>query len=60
MEQRALRQGLSELQDRLANAEVRQRNAEERTVSMLDAIMGGLAGGHHDAGEHEDGRNIGG
>jgi len=44
MEQRALRQGLSELQDRLANAEVRQRNAEERTVSMLDAIMGGLAG----------------
>jgi hypothetical protein len=44
MEQRALRQGLSELQDRLASAEVRQRNAEERTVSMLDAIMGGLAG----------------
>ena len=44
MEQRALRQGLSELQDRWASAEGRQRNAEGRTVNMLDAFMGGLAG----------------
>merc|ERR1719324_830783 len=44
MEQRALRQGLSELRDRVVAAEERQRTAEERTVSMLDAIMGGLAG----------------
>merc|ERR1719326_955909 len=43
MEQRALRQGLAELQDRLSSAEARQRSAEERTVGMLDAIMGGLA-----------------
>merc|ERR1719230_2000140 len=39
LEQRSLRQGLAELQDRLAASETRQRNAEERTVSMLDAIM---------------------
>jgi len=44
MEQRALRQSLTEMADRLGAAEVRQRNAEERTVSMLDAIMGGLTG----------------
>lgn len=43
MEQRALRQSLADVQDRLSQAESRQRNAEERTVSMLDAIMSGLA-----------------
>lgn len=45
MEHRALRQSITELQDRLSSAETRQRSAEERTVSMLDAIMGGLTGG---------------
>jgi len=48
MEQRALRQGVADLADRLTGAEARQRNAEERTVSMLDAIMSGLAQGPHD------------
>jgi len=45
MEQRALRQGFAELQDRLVNAEMRQKTAEERTVGMLDAIMSGLSTG---------------
>jgi len=44
MEQRSLRQGLAEIQDRLTQTESRQKNAEERTVSMLDAIMSGLTG----------------
>jgi len=50
MEQRSLRQGMADITDRLGQAEARQRNAEERTVSMLDAIMSGLTGpdGHHD------------
>merc|ERR1719161_2842815 len=42
MEQRAIRQSIVELQDRLLQAENRQKNAEERTVGMLDAIMSGL------------------
>jgi len=44
MEQRAIRQSVGDLQDRATQNEVRQRNAEERTVSMLDAIMSGLTG----------------
>jgi len=44
MESRAMRQGLVDLQDRLGQAEMRQKSAEERTVSMLDAIMSGLTG----------------
>ncbi len=44
MERRALRQSIVELQDRLAQVEARQKDAEERTVGMLDAIMGGLGG----------------
>merc|ERR1711967_127710 len=32
---------------RLEKAEMRQKSAEERTVSMLDAIMSGLAGPGH-------------
>jgi hypothetical protein len=39
---RALRQALGDTQDRLVAAESRQKSAEERTVSMLDAIMSGL------------------
>jgi len=45
LEQRGLRQALVDLQDRVAAAEARQKSAEERTVSMLDAIMSGLTGG---------------
>lgn len=41
-EQRSLRHSQSELQARLEQAEARQKSAEERTVSMLDAIMSGL------------------
>lgn len=41
---RAMRQALVETQDRLGQIENRQKSAEERTVSMLDAIMGGLTG----------------
>jgi len=43
LEQRAMRQGLLELQDRVSQNESRQKTGEERTVSMLDAIMSGLA-----------------
>lgn len=42
--ERNMRAALTEMQDRLAQAEARQKGAEERTVSMLDAIMSGLAG----------------
>merc|ERR1711865_333552 len=42
--ERNVRGALADMQDRLAQAEVRQKGAEERTVSMLDAIMSGLAG----------------
>lgn len=41
-EQRALRRSLADLEDRLGQAETRQKSAEERTVGMLDAIMTGL------------------
>lgn len=44
LEVRGLRQALVTLQDRIGAAETRQKSAEERTVNMLDAIMGGLAG----------------
>merc|ERR1712070_488973 len=44
---RNMRQAVSEMQDRLVQAEMRQKSAEERTVSMLDAIMSGLAGPGH-------------
>lgn len=39
-----LRQAVVDLQDRVGAAEVRQKSSEERTVSMLDAIMSGLMG----------------
>lgn len=39
---RTLRQEIGDTQDRLVACEVRQKSAEERTLSMLDAIMGGL------------------
>eukprot|EP00929_Paragymnodinium_shiwhaense_P073377 TRINITY_DN37374_c0_g1_i1.p1 TRINITY_DN37374_c0_g1~~TRINITY_DN37374_c0_g1_i1.p1 ORF type:complete len:2106 (-),score=704.72 TRINITY_DN37374_c0_g1_i1:95-6412(-) len=39
---KSLRQALGDTQDRLVAVEVRQKSAEERTVSMLDAIMSGL------------------
>jgi len=42
--ERNVRIALAEMQDRLSQAEFRQKGAEERTVSMLDAIMSGLAG----------------
>merc|ERR1712127_215376 len=42
--ERNVRAALADMQDRLSQAEVRQKGAEERTVSMLDAIMSGLAG----------------
>jgi len=42
VECRSLRQGFGDLQERLAQTEARQKSAEERTVSMLDAIMSGL------------------
>merc|ERR1711934_31593 len=42
--ERSTRAALVEMQDRLAQAEARQKGAEERTVSMLDGIMSGLAG----------------
>merc|ERR1712166_30069 len=45
--ERNTRQAISEMQDRLVQAEMRQKSAEERTVSMLDAIMSGLAGPGH-------------
>jgi len=48
LDYRHMRQALAELQDRVGAAESRQKSAEERTVSMLDAIMSGLAG----PGEH--------
>merc|ERR1712217_139259 len=41
---RGLKQSVFDLQDRLTAAELRQKSAEERTVSMLDAIMSGLTG----------------
>lgn len=41
---RSLRQAVGETHDRLGQLENRQKSAEERTVSMLDAIMGGLTG----------------
>lgn len=44
METRGLRQAVVDLQDRVGSAESRQKSAEERTVSMLDAIMSGLTG----------------
>jgi len=44
METRGLRQAIVDLQDRVGSAESRQKSAEERTVSMLDAIMSGLTG----------------
>merc|ERR1712176_615070 len=42
MDVRALRQAVGDTQDRLVQVEQRQRSAEERTVSMLDALMTGL------------------
>jgi hypothetical protein len=45
--ERNTRSAISEMQDRLVQAEMRQKSAEERTVSMLDAIMSGLAGPGH-------------
>lgn len=42
MENRNMRQALGELTDRLSQTEMRQKSAEERTVSMLDTIMSGL------------------
>jgi len=45
--ERNTRGAISEMQDRLVQAEMRQKSAEERTVSMLDAIMSGLAGPGH-------------
>eukprot|EP00439_Symbiodinium_sp_Y106_P031684 s145_g3.t2 len=41
-EQTRLKNQLTELQARVASSEARQKTAEERTVSMLDAIMNGL------------------
>jgi len=41
-EQLRLKQLMLELQARVASSEARQKSAEERTVSMLDAIMNGL------------------
>jgi len=41
---RQTRQAVGDLADRLTATEQRQRSAEERTVSMLDAIMSGLVG----------------
>merc|ERR1712217_852574 len=41
---RGMKQSVLDLQDRLTAAELRQKSAEERTVSMLDAIMSGLTG----------------
>merc|ERR1712151_961007 len=41
---RGIKQSVFDLQDRLTATELRQKSAEERTVSMLDAIMSGLAG----------------
>lgn len=41
-EQLRLKQKMMELQTRLATSEARQKSAEERTVTMLDAIMNGL------------------
>jgi len=45
--ERNTRSAISEMQDRMVQAEMRQKSAEERTVSMLDAIMSGLAGPGH-------------
>jgi hypothetical protein len=45
--ERNTRSAIGEMQDRLVQAEMRQKSAEERTVSMLDAIMSGLAGPGH-------------
>merc|ERR1712070_42704 len=42
--ERNVRAALADMQDRMSQAEIRQKGAEERTVSMLDAIMSGLAG----------------
>lgn len=42
MENRTMRNALGEFQERLSQTEMRQKSAEERTVSMLDAIMSGL------------------
>lgn len=42
VETQGLREAFERLQDRLSQAELRQKGAEERTVSMLDAIMSGL------------------
>merc|ERR1711957_1064931 len=42
--ERNVRGALADMQDRLSPAEFPQKGAEERTVSMLDAIMSGLAG----------------
>eukprot|EP00928_Gymnodinium_smaydae_P095200 TRINITY_DN8149_c3_g1_i2.p1 TRINITY_DN8149_c3_g1~~TRINITY_DN8149_c3_g1_i2.p1 ORF type:complete len:2243 (+),score=670.98 TRINITY_DN8149_c3_g1_i2:128-6730(+) len=39
---RGMRQALGDTQNRLNQVEQRQKSAEERTVSMLDAIMSGL------------------
>merc|ERR1712032_897746 len=39
---RGWQQAVNSLQDRISAAELRQKSAEERTVSMLDAIMSGL------------------
>lgn len=41
-EQGRVRQQLLDLQARVASSEARQKTVEERTVSMLDAIMNGL------------------
>jgi len=40
--EKGLQSGLTTLGDRVSNLEQRQRAAEERTVSMLDALMNGL------------------
>jgi len=42
MDVRGIRQAMGDTQDRLVQVEQRQKSAEERTVSMLDAIMSGL------------------
>lgn len=42
---RVIRQAVGETQERVEQIETRQKTAEERTVSMLDAIMSGLANG---------------
>lgn len=41
-DQLRLKQKMMELQTRLTTSEARQKSAEERTVTMLDAIMNGL------------------